>query len=46
MRAITCLYFALATVCVGAVLRLAVPVAPVDDTFRDVIRFYRSLELH
>ncbi|WP_375464598.1 hypothetical protein [uncultured Methylobacterium sp.] len=28
----------------GVGLRLAVPVAPVDESYRDVVRFYRSLE--
>lgn len=29
---------------VGVGLRLAVPVAPVDASYRDVVQFYRSLE--
>ncbi|MGU3536342.1 hypothetical protein [Methylobacterium sp. A54F] len=39
----TCLLLALATGLLGLGLRLAVPVAPVDEPMRDVIRFYQSL---
>ncbi|WP_187275175.1 hypothetical protein [Methylobacterium sp. WL120] len=28
----------------GLGLRLAVPVAPVDESYRDVVRYYRALE--
>ncbi|WP_336485891.1 hypothetical protein [Methylobacterium nigriterrae] len=40
----TCLALAAAIGALGLALRLAVPVAPVDESFRDVVRFYRSLE--
>lgn len=41
----TCLIAALAAGFLGAGLRLAMPVAPVDDSFREVIRFYRAMPL-
>lgn len=44
MRLHSCLLLALATGLLGAGLRAAVPVTPVDQAFRDVIRFYRSFE--
>ncbi|WP_281407616.1 hypothetical protein [Methylobacterium planeticum] len=40
----TCLALALAIGALGVALRLTMPVAPVDEPFRDVVRFYRSLE--
>lgn len=36
--------FALLVGALAVALRAAVPVAPVDAAFRDVIRFHRSLE--
>lgn len=38
------LTLALAVGALGLGLRLAVPVAPVDASYRDVVRFYRALE--
>lgn len=38
-----CLVFALLTGLTGLALRLAVPVTPVDQDYRDVIAFYRAL---
>ena len=36
----TCLILALATGALGVGLRLAVPVTPADDSFREVVRYY------
>ncbi|WP_170249175.1 hypothetical protein [Methylobacterium haplocladii] len=44
MRIRTSLLLALGVGVLGVGLRAAIPVAPVDDAFRDVIRFYRALE--
>lgn len=44
MRTGGCLLIALGIGLLGVALRLAVPVVPVDESFRDVIAFYRSLE--
>ncbi len=38
-----CLVLALLTGLVGLALRLAVPVTPVDQDYRDVVAFYRAL---
>jgi hypothetical protein len=40
----TCLALALAFGALGVALRFAVPVAPADASFHEVVRFYRSLE--
>ncbi|WP_204262835.1 hypothetical protein [Methylobacterium sp. BTF04] len=40
MRTSTCLLLALVTALLGLGLRLAVPVAPVDASYRDVVRAY------
>jgi hypothetical protein len=39
-----CALLAAAVALLGVALRLELPVEPVDEAFRDVIRFYRSLE--
>ncbi|WP_187272644.1 hypothetical protein [Methylobacterium sp. WL9] len=44
MRTSTSLFLALGVGILGVWLRVAIPVAPVDDAFSDVIRFYRTLE--
>lgn len=44
LRTRTCILLAVAVAILGAGLRLSVPVTPVDEELRDVIRFYRSLE--
>ena len=38
-----CLVLALLAGLMGLALRLAVPVTPVDQDYRDVIAFYRAL---
>ena len=38
-----CLALSILAALLGAGLRLAVPVTPVDAAFRDVIAFYRDL---
>ena len=38
------LALALAVGALGIALRRAVPVAPVDESYRDVVRYYRALE--
>ncbi|WP_167858540.1 hypothetical protein [Methylobacterium nonmethylotrophicum] len=38
-----CLVLALVTGLAGLGLRLALPVAPVDQDYRDVIAFYRAM---
>ncbi|WP_204165382.1 hypothetical protein [Methylobacterium sp. 17Sr1-1] len=38
-----CLVLALLTGLAGLGLRLAVPVAPVDQDYRDVVAFYRAM---
>lgn len=43
MRTRLALTLAVAIGTLGLGLRLAIPVAPVDDAYRDVVRFYRSL---
>lgn len=45
MRTRTCLLLALGFGALGLGLRLAIPVTPVDASFREVIRFYESLQL-
>lgn len=40
-----CVVAALAAGLAGLALRTAIPVAPVDEPFREVIRFYRSVPL-
>ena len=45
MRIRTCLLLALATGLLGLGLRMAIPVTPVDASFREVVRFYETLEL-
>lgn len=40
MRLVTCLLFALASGFAGLSLRAALPVTPVDASFREVIRRY------
>lgn len=42
MRLRTCLLLAVASTGLGLCLRLAVPVTPVDASFRDVLRLYQS----
>ena len=44
MRVRTLLVLAVGTGLLGLALRTAVPVAPVDEPFRDVIRHYQSME--
>ncbi|MEH3146875.1 MAG: hypothetical protein PGN34_16345 [Methylobacterium frigidaeris] len=39
----TCLLAGLLAGCAGLGLRLAVPVPPVDDGFRAVVTYYKSL---
>ncbi|GJE60266.1 hypothetical protein [Methylobacterium trifolii] len=39
-----CLALAVATAALGLGLRLAVPVAPVDASFREVVRFYKAMQ--
>lgn len=41
----TCLIAALAAGLLGVGLRAALPVSPVDEPFREVLRFYRSVPL-
>jgi hypothetical protein len=38
-----CLVLALVTGLVGLGMRLAVPVTPVDQDYRDVVEFYRAM---
>ncbi|MET7247376.1 hypothetical protein ABZT49_28900 [Methylobacterium sp. EM32] len=38
-----CLVLALLTGLAGLAVRLAVPVAPVDQDYRDVVAFYRAM---
>lgn len=45
MRPRTCLLLALGFGLLGLSLRSAMPVTPVDTSFREVIRFYDSLKL-
>ena len=45
MRIRTCLLLALGTGLIGLGLRVVLPVTPVDEQFRDVVRFYETLEL-
>lgn len=45
MRVRTSLLLAVLVGILGAVLRVGIPVAPVDAAFRDVIRFYDTLDL-
>ncbi|SFL68667.1 hypothetical protein [Methylorubrum salsuginis] len=40
MRLVTCLLLALGAGLAGLSLRLFVPVTPVDETFREVVRLY------
>ncbi|WP_298965728.1 hypothetical protein [uncultured Methylobacterium sp.] len=40
----TCLLAGLAAGLLGLGLRLAVPVPPVDDAFRSVVAYYRSID--
>lgn len=40
MRLATCLLLALGAGLAGLSLRMLVPVTPVDDTFREVVRLY------
>lgn len=42
MRLGTCLLLAVVSGGLGLAFRLAVPVAPVDASFRDVMRLYQS----
>lgn len=45
MHTRTCLLLALVFGMLGLGLRLAIPVTPVDASFREVIRFFESLKL-
>lgn len=45
MRIRTCLLLAFGTGLLGVGLRAAIPVTPVDAPFREVVRFYETLEL-
>ena len=44
MSSRTCLLVAGLVALTGAGLRLAVPVTPADDAFRDLLRIHRGLE--
>jgi hypothetical protein len=43
LRGRTCLVLGVLVAVLGTALRLAVPVTPVDDGMRDVIRFHQSV---
>ncbi|MBX9931512.1 MAG: hypothetical protein K2Y56_08225 [Methylobacterium sp.] len=43
MRATSCILFGVAAAIFGACLRLAVPVTPVTEEFREVVRFHQSI---
>ncbi|WP_165700243.1 MULTISPECIES: hypothetical protein [unclassified Methylobacterium] len=44
MSSRTCIILACLVAVTGAGLRLAVPVTPADDAFREMLRLYRTLE--